>query len=105
MAQRAEVITSPNKMTKPALIDALAKERAYSGMLEANMALEVQKLFNKTVRDEIDQKVAEQVKSQLNLHQAMLNAQFNDTVEERVFVRMFEAGLVEAAGSVRDGSD
>lgn len=98
-------MTDPAKMTKPDLIDALAKERAYSEMLEANMALEVQKLFSMTVREEIDQKVAEQVKSQLNLHQALLNAQFNNTVEERVFIRMFEAGLVEAAGSVRDVSD
>ncbi|MBL9049072.1 MAG: hypothetical protein JNK19_03045 [Tabrizicola sp.] len=55
-------------MTKPALIDALAKEWAYSSMLEANMTREVQKLLNKTIRDEIDLKVAEQVARQLNLH-------------------------------------
>jgi len=90
----------PSKMTKAALIEVVIQERAYSGMLEANMALEVQKLFNKTVRDEIDQKVAEQVARQLNLHQAMLNAQFNDEVEERVFVRMFEAGLVKLEAEV-----
>lgn len=65
-----------SKMSKPALINALAKLRVYSGILEAKMDLEIQKLMNQSLRDEITQKLEEQVARELNLHQAILNAQF-----------------------------
>lgn len=66
-----------SKMSKPTLVNAVAKLRAYSGILEAKMDLEIQKLMNQSIRDEIAQKVEEQFARELNLHQAILNAQFN----------------------------
>lgn len=85
---------NPSKATKAQLIERIGQQESFIKIMESDIENRVEAKFDTAVCKDIEAKVAEEVDRQINLHKAMLNATFNDAVQEQVHQRLFEADLV-----------